>query len=83
MSYVNGGIVAATTKKALIESVKDNPESLFFYATSQLGPQFTGPVSTLPKDGKILTVAGPNPYDAPKWWANITWKNGKLVVTKP
>lgn len=70
MAYINGGVEGATTKKALVEALKADPSAVFFYSTSPMGAQFSGPVSGMP-DGVVLAVCGPDPYTSRKWHANI------------
>lgn len=79
MSYVNVGIEGATTKAALRQAVKAQPEKVYAYSTSPLGPQFRGPVSQLP-EGTTLTVAGPDPYRSRKWFASIKRSPVGLIV---
>lgn len=82
MSFIQGGIRNATTKKALKEAVKDDPSSVRFYSTGLGGEQFDGPVTTLSANGTKLTVVGPDPYTARSWYATIERAaNGQIKVS--
>lgn len=70
MSFIQGGIRNATTKKALKEAVQADPSRVQFYCTGLGGEQFNGAVSEVPADTK-LTVVGPDPYNARNWYATI------------
>lgn len=78
MNYIGGGIHGATTKKALKEAVKADPNSVEFYSTGMMGPQFNGKVSNMPENSS-LTVAGPDPFNARNWFASIE-RNSKGVI---
>ncbi len=80
MTHIQGGVYYATTKKALKEQVSNDPESVGFFNTSPMGPQWSGPISELP-DGVTLTIVGPDPDKSRKWYANIRRVNGKFKVT--
>ena len=75
------GAGSISTKKRLRELVKDSPELLQFYTTSELGEQFAGPLDKLGQETTLLVV-GPDPYRNRVWYANINrTPKGLLRVT--
>ena len=75
------GVGNISTKKRLKELVKDSPELLQFYTTSELGEQFAGPVDKLGEETTLLVV-GPDPYTNRVWYASINrGPRGHLRVT--
>lgn len=83
MSYTNVGAKLGNSdvpsKKALKEAVKAESGELSFYGTSDFTP-FSGGLDAV-TEGTVLVVVGPNPYNSRKWYANVTRKGGKLVVS--
>lgn len=85
MAYVNVGAEysangrAIPTKSALKQALKTDPFSVTFYGTSPFTP-FTGDCTSIPQ-GTTLTVVGPDPYTKRSWYASVTVKNGKVVVS--
>lgn len=83
--YVQGGAQftppnGKKTKAALKEMVKTNPSSVRLYATSSMGPQFSGTADTLP-EGMEFNVVGPDPYRKRDWYATVKrGPRGALVV---
>lgn len=82
MAYINGGVDRLKTKKALKEAVKADPAQVFFYSTAGFHGEttFSGPVSEMP-EGVTLQVVGPDPYSKRDWYASVTRKAGKIVVS--
>lgn len=75
--YVNGHRPA--TKKALKDAVK-NGENVCFDSTSPFTN--TGFVDSEDvTESIVLVVVGPDPYTKRSWYANVTRRNGKVVVS--
>jgi|1185.fasta_scaffold664281_2 hypothetical protein len=68
------------TKTALKAALKANPTGVTLYATSDMGPQFNGPASSLP-EGTTFNVVGPNPYRDRSWYASVKRGRNGLVCT--
>lgn len=68
------------TKTLFTARVKQEPENVRLFATSHMGPQFSGTAAELPKDMEFLVV-GPNPYNQRDWYAKVKWdRTGKKLV---
>lgn len=84
MSHIQGGAdfdAPRKTKMAFKAAIKEHPEDVYLYATSNMGPQFSGRASVLPDDVEFLVV-GPDPYSKRDWYANVkVGVKGKLVVS--
>ncbi len=91
MPYVNVGVTIngerPARKKALRDAMESDPDTVLFDNTAvELGADkrthFRGDeVLTDLKDGTTLTVTGPDPYTDRKWYASVTVKNGRVVVS--
>jgi len=66
------------TKAALKRAATISPDFVQLEATSLHGGEYDGRLSEAP-DGRY-TVVGPNPYTDRRWYAQITKRNGKVVV---
>lgn len=75
MSFINVGAQIdgrdAPSKRALKLTLADHPERVTFYSTSELGAVFDGNGTEIPQ-GVTLSVCGPNPYNARKFYASVT-----------
>lgn len=75
MSFINVGAQIdgrdAPSKRALKITLQDHPERVTFYSTSELGQSFNGDGTSIPP-GVTLSVCGPNPYNARKFYASVT-----------
>lgn len=82
--FIQGGanfpVEGNKTKTALKKAIKENPSGVTLYATSDMGPQFNGPASSLP-EGTTFNVVGPNPYTKRDWYASVKRGRNGLVVT--
>lgn len=84
MAFINAGARVdgkrCRTKAALKRALKDAPESVRFdcteLLTSNAGRSIKG---TEVPEGDTLIVAGPDPYNARNWFANV--KIGRNGVT--
>ena len=87
MTYVNVGAYSDNqripSKAALKRMVKESPGIVRFDQTSALGnngmPKLIALTMLTP--GITLSVVGPDPYESRKWYANVEFKNGKIVVS--
>jgi hypothetical protein len=83
MPYNNGGVringTSIPTKTALKRATTDDPADVEFYSTSEFGNQFHGRLTEIPAD-TTLSVAGPDPYTRPTWYASITRTGQKVTV---
>ena len=83
MSYVNVGahfgVAEVPTKKALKDAVKAESTDLVFYGTSDF-TRFYGGLDAV-TEGTTLAVTGPNPFTNRKWYANVTRKGDKVIVS--
>lgn len=68
------------TKTELKLAAKNHPGGLKFFSTSafNIGSVWYGDELTTEDH---LIVVGPDPYTDRRWYANITYRNGKLVVS--
>lgn len=89
MSYINVGATIkdefgvtndCPTKAALKRAIKESPETVTFYSTSPMGPQFNGKADDMPEEHSLI-VAGPNPYTSRKWFANVKRDGAKITVS--
>lgn len=85
ITHVQGGAdftcLGKKTKTALKKTIAENPHSVYLYATSSMGPQYSGPADMLPEDMEFLVV-GPDPYNKRDWYASVKrGVRGKLTVT--
>jgi len=88
MSYINVGASdrdgkRIKTKKALKESLAQDPMSVLFDGTSNMGPQAFatyGSIAHLPA-GDVLSVVGPDPYTKRTWYARVEVINGVVKVS--
>lgn len=83
-TYVQGGAdwicAGRKTKKALREMIHSNPGDVRLFATSSMGPQFSGTADELPEDMQF-NVVGPDPYTRRDWYATVKHgARGQLVV---
>jgi hypothetical protein len=81
-AYIGGG--RPRTKKALKEALLTDPTSVYFDGTGVFrvtDGYRTGYRGNEIPEGVTLSVTGPNPYMSRKWWASITFTNGKVKVT--
>lgn len=80
--HIQGGadfpVTGRKTKAALKAAIKDDPKSVYLYATSSMGPQFSGPADQLP-EGTDFIVVGPDPFRKRDWYANVTRGRNGLV----
>lgn len=74
-THISGGVKIdgqhPRTKTSLKAALKDAPETVTFYGTSNFGSQFEGPISDLPPGDVILDIAGPDPYTDRRWYATV------------
>jgi hypothetical protein len=83
--YINCGALDAVTreripsKKRLKELAANEPAQLLFDPTSIYDRQGMMRGDTVPV-GVHLSVCGPDPYRARRWWVQVTLKDGKLSV---
>jgi len=69
------------TKKALKESLRDNPGNVVIYTTSELSAKESHNGARLPIGNKYQ-VTGPNPYTSRKWYATVEkLANGTIKVS--
>jgi hypothetical protein len=70
------------TKKLLKTLLMADESSVIFDQTSMFdnGYQQDLEVNDI-KDGDMLVVVGPDPFSKRNWYANVGWKNGKVVVS--
>lgn len=84
--YVNVGAFVdgkrPRSKKALLEAIRRDPQSVRFDGTSPHGPQFSGLAVNLPTH-LVASVTGPDPETKRVWYAQVKWntRSGKLVVS--
>jgi hypothetical protein len=75
MAYINVGVIIdgymAPTKKALRLALAENPESVLFVVTSDLGPRPRQEIRPDQIGSDTLTVVGPDPYRNRKWYASV------------
>jgi hypothetical protein len=79
ITHIQGGArfecAGRRTKKALKETKVE------LYATSSMGPQFSGTADQLPEDAEF-NVVGPDPYTRRDWYATVKWGvRGTLTVS--
>lgn len=60
----------APSKRALKLTLADKPERVTFYTTSELSPRASYTGDQVP-DGAKLSVVGPNPYSARRYYATV------------
>ncbi len=84
--YIQGGanfpLPEGAKKKseaALKKMLKENPTAVTLFATSEMGPQFAGPASSLPED-VTFNVVGPDPYTKRDWYASVKQGRGGVLV---
>jgi len=84
MSYINVGATInganARTKAALKKAIKEDPASVAFYSTSPMGVQFNGTAEDMPEE-HILSVVGPDPFQARNWYANVKRDGARITVS--
>jgi hypothetical protein len=85
ITHIQGGAdfqcTGRRTKKALKTLIETDASKVYLYATSSMGPQFSGKASDLPEDAEF-NVVGPDPYTKRDWYATIKYGvKGKLIVT--
>lgn len=76
MAYVNVGARISgerpNSKKALKEALRDAPDTVTFDRTSPLdGSDGSDITPATIQAGQTLTVTGPDPYRARKWYATV------------
>lgn len=79
-AFIGGQLVPS--KKVLKDTVRSEPHRVTFYGTSALGPQYSWPMYAdgIP-EGVTLSVCGPNPLKDRRWYASVSLKKGKPVVS--
>jgi hypothetical protein len=85
ITHIQGGArfecAGRRTKKALKEAIAADPTKVELYATSSMGPQFSGTADQLPEDAEF-SVVGPDPYTRRDWYATVKWGvRGTLTVS--
>ena len=75
---INGADIKS--KKALIEAIKTDPNSVHFKGVSMFNTDVPERVSQI-KHGITLQPVGPNPYSNRKWYANVKIVNGQVKVS--
>lgn len=80
-AYVNGK--RPHTKSTLRKALADNPGSVTFDVTSQLGPRAGEEITPDAIGADKLSVTGPDPYTARSWHAtvSVSARTGKVTVT--
>jgi hypothetical protein len=84
-TYVQGGAdwdvkyPARKSKAELKKFIKADPSSVYLYATSSMGPQFSDTADKLP-EGMVFNVVGPDPYTKRDWYASV-FRNTRGGIT--
>lgn len=82
--YVNAGAYVAgarpRTKKALREALATAPGSVIFDTTAAFNPFAHYRATEIPA-GVTLSVVGPDPYAKRSWYASVTFRDGRLVIS--
>lgn len=69
------------TKAKLRGFIKEQPESIWLYSTSQVTNQWSGRANELPPNIEFLVV-GPNPYQKRDWYATVYRGRGGVLRVK-
>jgi hypothetical protein len=86
-SYVNCGAYVdgkrPATKAALRKALAENPASVEFDGTSEMGPQYYDLSGVNVPEGVSLTVVGPDPYRKRNWYATVkvNVKTGRVALS--